>query len=64
MRVPDGAVEVATTVESEYEVFGMWRGPDGTLYVAGYHCGPSGDVLFAVSPDGSVRDRDALEAAE
>lgn len=63
MRVPENAEEVASTA-TENGAWGIWRGSDGTLYFAGYHCGPSGDVLFAVGPDGIVRDKDELEAAE
>lgn len=54
MKVPQGAEEVAVTVTDEGAAFGAFRSNDGVVHIVGYHCGPSGDVLFAIHPDGRV----------
>lgn len=53
MRVPKNAEEVCTAVDED-GAFGTWRDENGFLYVARYHFGPSGDVLFVIAPDGGV----------
>lgn len=53
MNVPKNAEELATAVKDD-QVLGVWRDENGFLYVAGYHFGPSGDVLFVIRPDGCV----------
>lgn len=62
MRVPDDAEEVAVA-HTDSGALGVWRLPDGTTYVAGYHFGPSGDVLFRFNTDGSVDNGDDLAGA-
>ena len=63
MNVPATVEEMAVS-HTEIAAFGVWRAIDGTLFVAGYHFGPSGDMLFRINPDGSVDGKDELEAAE
>lgn len=63
MNVPKSAECVATAVD-DGRAFGIWKDEAGVLYVAGYHFGPSGDVLFRIELDGEVLGTDELEATE
>lgn len=63
MIVPEDAEELAVA-HTEGGALGVWKTDTGTLLVAGYHFGPSGEVLFRINRDGSVDANDELEAAE
>lgn len=58
MKVPAGAQLIATG-STESESLGAWRLGD-KVHVAGYHFGPSGDVIFSI-PE-SRRQKDILRA--
>ncbi len=54
-EIPPEAEEIGSVV-SEAECLGCWRDPrNGDLYIAGYHHGPSGEVLFKISLDGYIK---------
>jgi hypothetical protein len=55
MEVPDGAEELGTAFFADrIESLGVWRLKDGSIAIAAYHFGPSGDVLLLIKPDGTV----------
>ncbi len=53
LSVPKDAEELKVEATEDGSLIGLWRGTDGTLYVAYYHFGPSG-VILAYKPDAAI----------